>query len=959
VSALPRPDLPPGPHRDLNHALHDLHHRAGWPSLRTLAKAAGCSHTTVSKAFSSPQVPSWGLVEVLVEEMDGDTTEFRQLWLAATTQPESVQPRPARIAGRRAELAAVRRHLESGTGLLLVTGEAGIGKTALVTTAASQADSFVAVGHCLPLSTEVPLLAVAEALRIINDHDDGRWLKEALAACPPFVAVTLRRLLPDLNGDETATTGAGGPSMLHLFNAIATVLTFSERTATSVVLEDLHWADSTTLDMVEQLATRPSAPRLVGTWRLDDPGIPEQSQEWFARIRRLHSTVAVELSPLTQDETADQLRLLTRGEPSPELVAGIQARSAGHPLFTEQLAAQDANADMPTVLADLLDRRLGMLEGAEWGAARALGFADRGLGDDVLRGATGLAPDTLSPVLRRLHARRLVVSTESQVRLSHPLLAEAVRRRAMPGEAAEQHRRLATALAASPESTAAEIAVHWQAAGDHAEELTWRVAAAREAGQRLGPTQEAEQWIRALDLWSSDDGVHGTPPLNRVQAALHAMDALWFAGRAEDVDAMAVSLLPRAAELPPRDAARLLAAAARTEAAFRSREKGLRLSEQAVEIFETMAPSTDLLVALRARANALEALGRLSEAALARGRAAEVNRMLGDVDQERLLMAERAWELLEAGQPIEALHTVVAALRRQPPVLDPGVEVTLCKHHSNLLMEAGAPAAEVVEAARRGLALADEGAIDIANVAWLWHDLGLALARSGDVSGAAVLIDPLTEGESVQAHHPLDLVRADLDLRRGRFDDARGRAQRALAQHTPSLDVRNRWCGVLADVELWGEHAAGALEILLEQLDDLVGLDEVTFAGPYFIRAVRAAADLDPGERLWDRVIGLRRRAVRDPFACQPDSEATWAAELGRLREDDAVDRWLRAAAHWDRAGRSHDAAYCRWRGAQVALRSGQATTARRLLQQAARDAVQHVPLTDAINRTAGYAQRS
>ena len=76
MSALPRPDLPPGAHRDLVEALHDLHHRAGWPSLRTLAKAAACSHTTVSKVFSSATLPVWGNVELLVEAMSGDVEEF-------------------------------------------------------------------------------------------------------------------------------------------------------------------------------------------------------------------------------------------------------------------------------------------------------------------------------------------------------------------------------------------------------------------------------------------------------------------------------------------------------------------------------------------------------------------------------------------------------------------------------------------------------------------------------------------------------------------------------------------------------------------------------------------------------------------------------------------------------------------------------------------------------------------
>ena len=58
MNALPRPDLAAGPHHDLNDALHDLHHRAGWPSLRTLARMTGVSHTTVSKAFSTVTLPT-------------------------------------------------------------------------------------------------------------------------------------------------------------------------------------------------------------------------------------------------------------------------------------------------------------------------------------------------------------------------------------------------------------------------------------------------------------------------------------------------------------------------------------------------------------------------------------------------------------------------------------------------------------------------------------------------------------------------------------------------------------------------------------------------------------------------------------------------------------------------------------------------------------------------------------
>src|SRR4051794_6826125 len=193
VGALPRPEIPPGSQRDLVDALHDLHHRAGWPSLRMLARDAGCSHTTVSAVLSSSRLPSWGVLEVLVEAMHGDVPQFRRLWLAASTPEATSAGADLLIAGRRPELTAGRRHLEEGTGLLLVTGEAGMGKTHLVGTASTlvAGSTFVAAGSCLPLSSQVPLLPVTDLLRATHEADAGQWLKDALADCPPYVAGSL------------------------------------------------------------------------------------------------------------------------------------------------------------------------------------------------------------------------------------------------------------------------------------------------------------------------------------------------------------------------------------------------------------------------------------------------------------------------------------------------------------------------------------------------------------------------------------------------------------------------------------------------------------------------------------------------------------------------------------------------------------------------------------------------
>ena len=87
MGTLPRPELAPGPHRALVDALHDLHHRAGWPSLRSLARDAGCSHTTVSHVFSQPRLPSWGAVEVLV--IDGLVAVVAQQVRGRIDQPQA------------------------------------------------------------------------------------------------------------------------------------------------------------------------------------------------------------------------------------------------------------------------------------------------------------------------------------------------------------------------------------------------------------------------------------------------------------------------------------------------------------------------------------------------------------------------------------------------------------------------------------------------------------------------------------------------------------------------------------------------------------------------------------------------------------------------------------------------------------------------------------------------------
>ncbi|GII85085.1 hypothetical protein Ssi03_30750 [Sphaerisporangium siamense] len=167
MGALPRPAVPDGPVRAFFDVLHEQHHRAGWPSLRAMAREVGCSHTTISAAFSGPNLPRWGLVELIAEMLGGDVARFHDLWLAAgrtivpappdtppagpvtaslvpvaPTGDRAARPRQlpgdvSAFTGREAQLADLDRlHAEAAAGttavpILALSGTAGVGKTAL------------------------------------------------------------------------------------------------------------------------------------------------------------------------------------------------------------------------------------------------------------------------------------------------------------------------------------------------------------------------------------------------------------------------------------------------------------------------------------------------------------------------------------------------------------------------------------------------------------------------------------------------------------------------------------------------------------------------------------------------------------------------------------------------------------------------------------------------------------
>jgi len=964
MSALPRPDIPPGPHRELVDTLHDLHHRAGWPSLRRLASAAGCSHTTVSKAFSSTALPTWGTLELLVEAMHGDTTAFHDLWLAAS-RPTVAHPTPSAtlIAGRRTELTAVRDHLQTGTGLLLVAGEAGIGKTALVTAAARSADTCIATGHCRPLSTLVPLLPIGELLRQLLE--DSEWFSGALKSCPSYVGSALAPLLPEIALLPSAAPTSEA-ARRELFSAIPTFLTaLRETKPLAILVEDLPWADSATLDLLETIVVRGIDLPLVATWRTDDPDTPAEHESWRSRLARLAKSVT--LGPLSVEDTATQLVLLTGHQPDPRETERIFRRSRGHPLYTEQLAVV-ANSDdrVPAALVDLLTQRLAALDGDAWRLARALGVADRPLTPEQLAFAADPAGD-LTDALRTLTDQRLLAQYSGpDIRLRHPLIAAVIRQQLVPGEATEIHRRLAEILARLPDPPASEIAEHWRAAGADEAELSWRIRAGEAADRHFASNEALAEWSRALELWDGAATGASNDPFALAKIHTKVIESAIWSGA--DVGAIR-QLVERAMaeDVPEQGRAEILLRAGDLECAHGDVEVGLRLIREAVAINDRHPPTVEAGHVLEVSALINASLARFDDAMADVDKGTQVADQVGSPALRRRMLAVAADILATRGEHNDALELAEEARTALPAADDPGTAIRVAALETNVLLMTGAPATALVTAAQEALQEADRWGMTLISADATIANLAEAHLREGDVSAAERLVAPRVQGLSVFQLRYTQAAHAAVEMRRGRLEAAIEHLEALVAvgnysAGTAEIDL------ALADALLWAGRPEDASARLLRAGEMLLsGYDAA--ARRLLVALARAEADLATMRRASDaqryeghrRLLDARQSATPDALddaAQGPDvcgSALVWRAEVARLLGKDRIGDWAQAATEWDRLNRPHDAAYCRWRAMQVASPDGQGTLAARLRRQAAKDARGHEPLSRAIVRTAAH----
>jgi predicted ATPase len=366
------------------------------------------------------------------------------------------------FAGRERELSRLKGALGSDTRLVLVVGDAGVGKTRFAGEGMRRAAAggmACVMGGCLPLAGELPLLPVAAALGELSRLQHGGLLEGALGKVPQYVRAEAARLLPQLEAGEPGGAGPGeGWQRERLFAAVAELLgAVAPESGLVLVIEDVHWADGATLDCLTYLARARGTGGLamVVTCRSDEVPLDAQVARWLADMRGGGGVEEIGLGPLSRGETAQQIAALVGGQPPGRFADDLYARAEGNPFFTEQLvAAAQAGAaggalrppaGLPDRLTELLAARVDGCSPGARAVLAALAVAGRPLTEDLLCEVTVLDLDVVRGGLRELAATRLLAAsiTGGGHRPRHALLAEAVAAGLLPGRtrrAARAHR---------------------------------------------------------------------------------------------------------------------------------------------------------------------------------------------------------------------------------------------------------------------------------------------------------------------------------------------------------------------------------------------------------------------------------------------------------------------------------------------------------------------------------------
>jgi len=470
-----------------------------------------------------------------------------------STAPSAVFPRGTPygiLVGRAAALEELheswRRAVSGVRQIVFITGEPGIGKTALAEEFSRQVALDVqpiriAHGQCIEgYGSKEAYGPVLDALGRLCRGPRGESVVQILASEAPAWLAQLPGLLTreDRERLQQEILGATRQRMLRELGEALDLIT--TETALLLLLEDLHWVDDSTVDLVSTVARRrtPAKLMLVATCRpLDSepPGRPLKILMPDLLVHRLCRKI--DLPPLNATELEEYLALQSPASSPPlGLSALVHRHSEGNPLFMVaalehmakrslllhangrwelQVPLEQIEFEVPDDLRHMIETQLERLSAREQSALELASIAGQSFSTSVIGSAAEIDSASLEDLYEDLSRRHHIVrwigtaplpggSSSEQYEFVHALYRQILYDRQLPNRRARLHRQigehLQTLYAPQMEEVVPELAYHFEQAADWPRAIEYLQRAAQIAGRRHAPLQADSMLARSLEL---------------------------------------------------------------------------------------------------------------------------------------------------------------------------------------------------------------------------------------------------------------------------------------------------------------------------------------------------------------------------------------------------------------------------------------------------------------------------
>ncbi|MBC6460101.1 AAA family ATPase [Actinomadura sp. HBU206391] len=836
------------------------------------------------------------------------------------------------LIGRSLELDRLGKALADAPSAVLVGGEAGVGKTRLIREFGARAQAAGArllVGGCIELGADgLPFAPFTTVLRgLVREMGP----EGVTALLPGSAASGLARLLPEFGEPEPDATS--GEARARLFELILTLLErLAEHSPTVLVIEDAHWADRSTRDLLTFLIRNldgAAALLVVVTYRSDELHRSHPLRPLLAEVARVERVDRYDLSRLGRREVADLVRGILDREPSAQLVEQVNTRSEGNPLFVEALLnCEDGEprGEVPESLRDLLLAGVRRLPEDTQELLRVASGGGDHIEHPLLAAVSGLDDAALDRTLRPAVAANVLVVEGDRYMFRHALIREAVHGDLLPGEHSRLHAGYARALEADPtllpaRRLAVELAHHWYRSHDATWALISAWRAAGEASRAAAYAEALEMLSRVLELWDRvpEAAEHIGHELGEVlEKSVTAAD---LAGDVERGVKLATAALKEIDD--PTRAAALLEQRGRLSL-HSHRAEGIDDLREAIRLI----PGAPSVIRARALATMAEKIFKFPIWGEARGIAEEaalVAREAGDAAAE--VSAELTLICLDGGLVDDetrlARLDVIAEMAERAASYRPLLRVFVTRSH---VLEGAGRHEEAIEVARRGVEKAREHGLARTAGAGLAINLAEPLMSVGRWDDALTVIEQMLEQDPAPGHHgvlrqlagEVALARGDLDAAAMTLATASQLIARGATRCAEDLFVLSR---LEAQLHLAQGDPHKAISALEPVMANARLSDDARYAWPALVVGARACAqarDPDAFAPIEARAEGL---GVHGPV--HRAHQLTFTAEAAPLRHSPSLPAWDAAVSAWETVGQPYPLAWALTRAAEAAAAEG------------------------------------